>query len=47
MALLQSPDVYDAYTLHDAICGAGTKEEALIEVLLSRSNAEIEAIKYA
>ncbi|XP_055333553.1 annexin A6-like [Paramacrobiotus metropolitanus] len=47
VALLQTPDVYDAYSLHDAIAGLGTKDDALIEIICSRTNAELQAIKHA
>ncbi|KAJ3043429.1 Annexin B9 [Rhizophlyctis rosea] len=40
------PDV-DALELHDAIAGLGTNEDALIEILTGRTNAEIWAIKQA
>jgi len=36
---------YDADSLHNAIAGAGTNEETLIEILATRSNAEIHAIR--
>jgi hypothetical protein len=47
VALLQSSDVFDAYSLHDAIAGLGTKDDTLIEIICSRSNAELIAIKQA
>uniref|UniRef100_H3CT93 Annexin n=1 Tax=Tetraodon nigroviridis TaxID=99883 RepID=H3CT93_TETNG len=44
MALLKTPAEFDAYELNSAIKGAGTDEACLIEVLSSRSNAEIKEI---
>lgn len=42
---LQSPDEFDAHCLRDAIAGAGTDEKVLVEILATRTNAEIKAIK--
>ncbi|MCI4388469.1 hypothetical protein PGIGA_G00086250 [Pangasianodon gigas] len=42
--LLMPAPVYDAYELRNAIKGAGTDEACLIEILASRSNAEIKAL---
>jgi len=36
---------YDAYCIHHAVKGLGTDEDCLIEILASRSNKEIEAMK--
>ncbi|XP_042357881.1 annexin A11a isoform X2 [Plectropomus leopardus] len=44
MATLKSPPEFDASELHNAIKGAGTDEACLIEILSSRSNAEIKEI---
>jgi len=43
VGLMRSPASYDAYCLHKAMKGAGTDEEALIEVLCTRYGDEIEA----
>ncbi|XP_068996036.1 annexin A11a isoform X1 [Embiotoca jacksoni] len=44
MAMLKAPAEFDAYELNSAIKGAGTDEACLIEILSSRSNAEIKEI---
>ncbi|XP_073337792.1 annexin A11a isoform X1 [Pagrus major] len=44
MATLKTPAEFDAYELNSAIKGAGTDEACLIEILSSRSNAEIKEI---
>jgi len=45
VALVQGPLTHDAHILHRAMKGFGTKETAIDDVLLSRSNADINAIK--
>uniref|UniRef100_A0A3Q3AX75 Annexin n=1 Tax=Kryptolebias marmoratus TaxID=37003 RepID=A0A3Q3AX75_KRYMA len=44
LAMLQTPAKFDASELREAIKGAGTDEACLIEILSSRSNAEIQEI---
>jgi len=41
MALFEATTYYDAWTLNNAMMGLGTKEAPLIEVLCTRTNAEI------
>lgn len=45
LALLKSPLEYDAWCLRHGMKGVGTDEGCLIEILCSRTNAEIQAIK--
>ncbi|CAG5119449.1 unnamed protein product [Candidula unifasciata] len=45
IALLDHPRIYDANECNEAIKGAGTNEDTLIEILSTRSNAEIAEIK--
>jgi len=47
VALFKPTVEFDAWCLHDAISGAGTTESTLIEIMCSRSNDEIKAIKEA
>uniref|UniRef100_A0A8C1VPE5 Annexin n=1 Tax=Cyprinus carpio TaxID=7962 RepID=A0A8C1VPE5_CYPCA len=44
LAMLKTPAHFDASELKEAISGAGTDEACLIEILSSRSNAEIQEI---
>ncbi|XP_077399192.1 annexin A4 [Vanacampus margaritifer] len=44
LGLLMLAPVYDAHELRTAIKGAGTEEACLIDILASRSNAEIKTI---
>ncbi|XP_062375034.1 annexin A11a isoform X3 [Sardina pilchardus] len=44
LTMMKTPAQLDASELHDAIKGAGTDEACLIEILSSRSNAEIREI---
>eukprot|EP00057_Strongylocentrotus_purpuratus_P019569 XP_011674043.1 PREDICTED: double zinc ribbon and ankyrin repeat-containing protein 1-like [Strongylocentrotus purpuratus] len=43
--LMMTPSQYDAYQLNKAVKGLGTNEEILIEILCTRTNSSIEAIK--
>jgi len=45
VALVRGPLLHDVHLLHDATDGPGTKEKVLNDVLLGRSNADINAIK--
>eukprot|EP00999_Lentomonas_sp_LEN2_P002942 NODE_801_length_1184_cov_89.406812_g760_i0.p1 GENE.NODE_801_length_1184_cov_89.406812_g760_i0~~NODE_801_length_1184_cov_89.406812_g760_i0.p1 ORF type:complete len:377 (-),score=97.64 NODE_801_length_1184_cov_89.406812_g760_i0:52-1074(-) len=45
IACLRSDAAYDAMIVHEAIKGLGTDESALIEVICSRTNDELEKIK--
>jgi annexin A7/11 len=47
LAMMMTKTEYDAYCLRHAMKGAGTDERALIEVLATRSNEEINAAKAA
>lgn len=47
LALLKTPAEYDAEELKFATKGLGTDEDTLIEILASRTNREIQAIKVA
>lgn len=44
-AIIRGPMDQDCHTLHESIKGLGTKESAMNEVLLARSNADLNAIK--
>ena len=45
VALLRQPAEYDAIELHHAMQGIGTDEADLIEIMCTRTNAEVMAIK--
>ena len=45
LAIVRGPLTADAVQLHEAIKGLGTKESMLNDVLIGRSNADMEAIK--
>lgn len=47
LALMEPCETFDARSLRAAMKGAGTDEEVLIEVLCTRTNAEIDALKKA
>lgn len=47
LALVRGPLAQDVYNLHKALSGPGTNESVLNDVLLSRSNADLNAIKHA
>lgn len=47
LAMTVTPEVFSARELRKAMKGAGTDEASLIEILCTRSNDEIEAIKAA
>ena len=47
LALFEPKALYDAKSLRRAMRGAGTDEGCLIEILCTRTNAEIQAIKEA
>lgn len=44
--IARGPLMGDCHTLHNAMKGAGTKEAALDDVLVGRSNADMNAIKH-
>ena len=45
LGLMLTPAEYDAQSIKDAVKGLGTDERALVEVLCSRSNEELQAMK--
>ncbi|KAI1729746.1 annexin domain-containing protein [Ditylenchus destructor] len=46
MALMETHARYDAQQLHKAMAGIGTKESVLIEIMTTRSNAQVQELKY-
>lgn len=44
LALFKTPAEFDAWSLHDAMSGAGTTESTLIEIMCSRTNEELKDI---
>lgn len=44
-ALVRGPLAQDVYQLHEALAGIGTREVVLNDILLGRTNADLEAIK--
>lgn len=44
MAMFKPTTFYDAWSLHEAISGVGTKESVVIEILCTRTNQEIREI---
>ncbi|XP_060560007.1 annexin A4-like isoform X2 [Ruditapes philippinarum] len=47
IGLMMTPEEFDAYELKRAMRGIGTDEDAMIEILCSRSNAQIQRINEA
>lgn len=47
VAMMLTPAQYDAHEARRAMAGAGTDEATLVELLVTRSNAEIAALKDA
>lgn len=47
LALMDAPAIYDAKQLHRAMEGLGTKESVLIEIMTSRTNAQIQQVRDA
>jgi annexin A7/11 len=45
LAIIRGPLEQDCHVVHEALAGAGTKESALDDALLGRSNADMNAIK--
>ncbi|KAI1717325.1 annexin domain-containing protein [Ditylenchus destructor] len=46
MALMETPARYDAQQLRKAMAGIGTKESVLIEIMTTRTNAQVQELKY-
>ncbi|EFO86561.1 CRE-NEX-2 protein [Caenorhabditis remanei] len=47
LALMEAPAIYDAKQLYKAMDGLGTKESVLIEIMTSRTNAQIQQVRDA
>lgn len=47
VALLQSPIMYEAELLRHSVAGLGTNEDVLIDIICTKSNAEMYALKNA
>ncbi|KAI6214669.1 Annexin [Aphelenchoides besseyi] len=47
MALMELPVNYDAHQLHKAMARIGTRENVLIEIMTTRTNAQIQQLKHA
>ncbi|KAJ3101628.1 Annexin A4 [Phlyctochytrium planicorne] len=47
IGLVMNPLDYDAFCIEEAVKGVGCDEDALIEILVGRTNADIEGIKQA
>lgn len=47
MALFVPPAEYDAWCIKEAIYGLGTDEQALVEILMTRTNTQIQEIRAA
>lgn len=45
MACFVKPEIYDAWAIKEAIYGLGTDEESLIEIMLTRTNDQIQEIQ--
>ncbi|KAK3091422.1 hypothetical protein FSP39_019774 [Pinctada imbricata] len=45
IALMTKPRTFDARQLHAAICGVGTDEHDLVEIMCSRTNDQLDEIK--
>lgn len=45
LGVVRGPLLQDAYSVHDAVAGAGTNEDLLNHAVLGRSNADLRAIK--
>lgn len=47
LALVTPPAEYLAEEIHDAVCGIGTNERRLVDILCTATNAELRAIRDA